>query len=256
VVLLGGCARDSGPDDQAASVATVDRDPLSGALYARYVERKTGADPANVDPALRQHLLDDLIALKAAAAAGERLHDGALELDVELARLDVYAAAAAARAHVDDPPTAPELDAAYRAFIAALPGREYHVADVQVPTEILALDVVHDLDAGGDFAQIARIRSADDSKDRGGDLGWLAADQIPREFSDAVGALKPGEYTRTPVHTADGWYVIRLLETRPADAPPFERVKAQLRAGLRKDRYEAFLKTAVERAKVERKPPG
>jgi|GEM_PF-178909 len=49
----------------------------------------------------------------------------------------------------------------------------------------------------------------------GGDLGYFMAGMTVRPFEDAVFALQPGEYTKTPVKTRFGYHVIYLYEKIP-----------------------------------------
>jgi len=83
--------------------------------------------------------------------------------------------------------------------------------------------------------------SADDSKSRGGDLGWIAPGKLPAEFTGALRDLKAGQLAPKPVHTIYGWHLIKLIETRVATAPPFDQVKAQLATTLQQERYGKFL---------------
>jgi peptidyl-prolyl cis-trans isomerase C len=253
VLLMPGCGRnvDSGEREDSPAVATVDGEPVSAALFQRYLEIKSGS-PAPIDPALRRHLLDDLIALRAAAATGSRLGDVHVQEDVELARLEVLAKAAATAAHVYEPPAGAELQSAYHDYAATLPANEFHVAHILVSTEALADALIVKLRGGADFAQLARDQSADDSAARGGDLGWIEPGNLPLEFTDAVKVLKPGQISQ-PLHTKYGWHVIKLLEIRPAAIPPFDEVKAQLAANIQQVRYEQFLKLTVANTKIEKR---
>ena len=250
---LFGCGTNtSSPTSTVAAVATVGGEPISAALFNVYVEKRTGVTPDKVDSRLKKGLLDELIALKAAGAAGARLGKPSVEQEAELARLEVLARAAADTSGVYAAPSDAELQTAYLGYVASLPAKESHVAHVLVATEPLALGVIRDLDHGGDFAALAKTRSADDSNVRGGDLGWVSPGHLPKEFMDAAAALKPGEYTKQPVRTLYGWHVIRLIETRAANAPPFNQVKAQIAVNLQKDRYDQFLKSVVSRTLIER----
>ncbi len=108
-------------------------------------------------------------------------------------------------------------------------------------TESAANLLLVKLQSGTDLVKLARTESADDSKSRGGDLGWIAPGKLPTAFTDAIKPLKPNQYTQKPVHTPYGWHLIKLLETRPAAAPPFDQVNARLAANLQQERYQKFL---------------
>ena len=78
-----------------------------------------------------------------------------------------------------------------------------------------AVEIVEELRAGADFAQIAVARSAGSRALEGGDLGWRRAGELPSLFADQVLALEPGE-TAEPVRSASGIHIVQLLEQRGA----------------------------------------
>jgi peptidyl-prolyl cis-trans isomerase C len=97
-------------------------------------------------------------------------------------------------------------------------------ADMIRARQILVLDqatadkVIADLNGGADFAVIAREQSLDgNSKDKGGDLGWIARGNNPTEFDDVAFAAEP---TTTVSATSElGVHVIQVLERQ--EARPF-----------------------------------
>jgi peptidyl-prolyl cis-trans isomerase C len=234
----------SGGDDRhptVAAVATVAGQPIPQDLLDAYARTKTGVGFEQLSPERRASLLEDLRRLKAAAIAGERSATATTRRELELQRLEALAHAAATAAGVYAVPSDAELHGAYQAYLRSLPASEFHVAHILVATEATASVLITRLEGRIDFAQLAREQSADDSRSRGGDLGWIAPGTLPASFTDAVASLKAGEFTKTPVHTQYGWHVIRLIEARASQAPPFEQVRAQLAVNLEQDRYRKFL---------------
>ncbi len=71
--------------------------------------------------------------------------------------------------------------------------------------------------AGAKFEDVAKAESTDNSKAKGGDLGWFTTARMVKPFGDAVKGLKKGEITPEPVQTQYGWHIIKLEDTR--DAP-------------------------------------
>ena len=70
------------------------------------------------------------------------------------------------------------------------------------------------LDAGGDFATIARTHSEDPgSASLGGDLGCFSPGTLVPEFEEAAFALKPGQ-TSEPVLSPYGYHLIQVREKR------------------------------------------
>lgn len=239
VVSVAACSRHKEPASPV--VATIAGQEIHQDLLDYYVAQRTGANVSAVSPEMKAKLLVDLERLVASAAKGSQAGDPSLKHQIELSKLDLQARAAAEAAGVYAAPTDADLQQAYQSFIASLPANEYHVAHILVPTENMAASVIVQLQGGEEFAQLALEKSVDDSKARGGDLGWIAPGKLPTEFTDAVATLQSGEFTQHPIHTTYGWHVIKLLETRAASPPPFEQVKAQLATNLHQDRYRKFL---------------
>ncbi len=68
------------------------------------------------------------------------------------------------------------------------------------------------LDAGGDFAELAKQYSEDPgSASRGGDLGFVSRGDLVKEFEEVAFSLDEGEYSDI-VQTQFGFHIIQLLE--------------------------------------------
>ena len=150
-------------------------------LLEKYVAKETGADPAKVDSGLRRQLEVRLSQLQAAAAKAESLPG--VKPKLELARLELLAYAGAEAAGVYAPPTDTELRQEYARYQQSLPAREYHASHILVADEILATAIIAELDSGKAFADVARLRSADESRNNGGDLASYPLGICPRNFS-------------------------------------------------------------------------
>jgi peptidyl-prolyl cis-trans isomerase D len=136
------------------------------------------------------------------------------------------------------------------------------------------------------FAEIAKAESQDPgSKDRGGDLGFAPRGSFVKPFEDALYRMKPGAISDL-VETEFGFHIIQLtaiekksgkeerrashiLITAPDAGKPFEQMRAQIEAEMKKARAgkrfnesaEAFsnlvyeqpdsLKPAAERFKLQ-----
>ena len=66
-----------------------------------------------------------------------------------------------------------------------------------------------------------------------------------------MAALKKGETTATPVKTQFGFHIIRLEDTREAQFPAFDDVKAQLKQRMEQARLQAFQEHQRKRAKTD-----
>lgn len=92
---------------------------------------------------------------------------------------------------------------------------------ILVETEEEANDIIAKLDAGEDFAALAKEYSLDGSAADGGELGYFAANGLTTsrmvdEFTAGAQALEIGEYSKTPVASQYGYHVI-LVEDKASD---------------------------------------
>ena len=96
---------------------------------------------------------------------------------------------------------------------------------ILVADEQTALDLIVRLQAGEDFAELAREFSSDGSSEIGGDLGWFGKGMMIPEFENAAFALQnPGDFTTEPVASQFGFHIIQLLakQERPLSASDFK----------------------------------
>ncbi len=117
-----------------------------------------------------------------------------------------------------------------------------------------ALAVLAELNAGGDFAQLAKKNSVDTATaSKGGDLGWPSTPYVA-EFQKALDGLKVGQ-TSQLVQTPYGWHIIRVTEERKASQQSLDQVKDQIKQILvqqrRADAYQKFLDNLRKKAKIE-----
>lgn len=106
---------------------------------------------------------------------------------------------------------------------------------------------------GADFAELARLHSADGSASRGGDLDWvLPGDTVP-DFERAMNALKVGEVSE-PVKSPFGWHLIQVVERRQAGLTQ-DRRRQQARQAIKErksdDAYQDWLRVLRDRTYVE-----
>jgi peptidyl-prolyl cis-trans isomerase SurA len=104
-----------------------------------------------------------------------------------------------------------------------------------------------------DFAEMARVHSADATAARGGDLDWVYPGDTVPEFERAYQDLKVGEISQ-PVKTPFGYHLMQVLERRSADMSP-ERRRLQARQALRErkadEAYQDWLRQLRDQAYVE-----
>jgi peptidyl-prolyl cis-trans isomerase C len=135
--------------------------------------------------------------------------------------------------------------------------KQYKARHILVKEEDAAKQIIADLDAGGDFAAIAKEKSEDTgSKEEGGELDWSEPQAYVKPFGEALKALKKGERTKEPVKTDYGYHIIELEDVRPLPFPEFDQVKTQVGQQLAtkvRDDYIADLRAKAKVQKIDQK---
>jgi peptidyl-prolyl cis-trans isomerase C len=148
------------------------------------------------------------------------------------------------------------IKARYDATIAGKPGEEeVHARHILVPTEEAAKKIIDELNKGGDFEALAKANSTDSGAAQGGDLGFFKKGDMVPEFAAAAFALKPGEYTKEPVHTQYGWHIIKVEEHRQAPPPTFEQSHDQIRQEIIQEGVKKVVAQAKEGLTIEKFNP-
>ena len=151
-----------------------------------------------------------------------------------------------------NPVTEADTKAAYEDYKKELGDKEYSARHILVKTEAEAKDVLAQLKKGDDFAKVAKEKSLDPgSKEKGGDLGWFSPAGMVKPFSDAVTSLKKGETTSAPVQTQFGWHIIKLVDTRAAQVPSYDKVKDGLERTLQQRKLEKMMIGLKDKAKID-----
>ncbi len=106
------------------------------------------------------------------------------------------------------------------------------------------------------FENLAREYSRDaDSRERGGDLGWVSRGQLVPEFEQVAFSLQPGQVSGI-VRTQYGYHLIQVLQRRPAVAATLDEVREQVRQRLLAAKQEAafqqWLQTVRAQARITR----
>ena len=112
---------------------------------------------------------------------------------------------------------------------------QQRLAHIQLATEQDANDAYIALQGGADFAELAKTKSTDKlSAINGGDLGWLNAGDLPKNFEDAAVALEIGHYS-APVNVDGSFHIIKLEDRKAAAELPLDQVREQIVNTIRQD---------------------
>jgi parvulin-like peptidyl-prolyl isomerase len=98
------------------------------------------------------------------------------------------------------------------------------------------------LKGGAKFEAVVKDFSDGATKDRGGDLGFVAKGELAADIDKAVFSLPVGAVS-DPILTKFGWHLVKVLEKVPVSYKPFADVKADL---LKREQDTQFQKKLAE----------
>ncbi|HXE28798.1 MAG TPA: peptidylprolyl isomerase [Stellaceae bacterium] len=149
--------------------------------------------------------------------------------------------------------TEAKLRQAYDQYAKEAPKtEEVHARHILVSSEQEAKDIIDQLKKGADFATLAKDKTIDPSgKSNGGDLGYFTKQDMVPEFANAAFAMKPGDFSQTPVHTQFGWHVIKVEDKRQGKAGTYEQVAPEIAQQMTQQIVSAKLKELAGQAKIE-----
>jgi peptidyl-prolyl cis-trans isomerase C len=117
------------------------------------------------------------------------------------------------------------------------------------------MEIKSRIDKGEDFTTLAQKFSEDPgSKDRGGDLGFIAKGDTVEEFEKAAFSLKEGQVSDI-VETKYGYHIIKVIERKPKRTPDFEQIKEDLIQFLARKNaeksYDEFVESLKKKADIQ-----
>ncbi|NCW85655.1 MAG: peptidylprolyl isomerase [Oxalobacteraceae bacterium] len=195
-------------------------------------------------PEMRSMIKEELINREILAQEADRQGVSSrpeIKNQVDLARQSIVIRALAQEFMAKHPVKEEEMKAEYDKFKSQSQGKEYHARHILVEKEDEAKAIITKLKGGGKFEELAAQSKDPGSAAQGGDLGWAPADAFVKPFSDAMVALKAGEYTQTPVQTQFGFHVIKLEE----------EVKPQIAESLQQRKLQQFQQDLKKKAKIQ-----
>jgi peptidyl-prolyl cis-trans isomerase SurA len=91
-----------------------------------------------------------------------------------------------------------------------------------------AEDYMKKIREGYSFTELAKRYSDDpNSRDFGGDLGWIPLDQLPESIKVVVEGMKPGDI-KGPVLSLYGYHILKLDDRKEGAKPTFEEIQDEL----------------------------
>lgn len=132
------------------------------------------------------------------------------------------------------------------------PIKQYKLRHIIVGNMQEGKNVINQLKMGANFANLAKQVSVDPmSRQQGGELGWLAPEQMFPAISSVVTGFEIGKVYPEPVQSPIGWHVILLEETRDVAPIPFETAKINLLPTARAKQTLEYIEELRKKAEVK-----
>ncbi|MGH4049929.1 MAG: peptidylprolyl isomerase [Clostridium sp.] len=129
-----------------------------------------------------------------------------------------------------------------------------HVAHILVATQEEAVAVKKRIDAGEDFAKVAKEKGTDATKDSGGEIGTVEYNdaQMDPIFMAAAIKVKVGAISQ-PVQTQAGFHIIKNIAIKEYPVKKFEDVKSDIQKILINKEKDTQWKAAMTKWQTEAK---
>jgi len=122
------------------------------------------------------------------------------------------------------------------------------------PQKVLAEELRAKLDAGADFADLAKSFTEGTHKADGGDWGWVSRKTLRKELADVAFNMFPGQHSKV-IETDTGYYIIKVEDSRKGRVPPLEEIRAEVEKMIlvdeRKARRDEWVNTLRQKAYIK-----
>ena len=255
VVLAQAAAKDAPKKTAKAAPIAIVNGVAIPAARADVLLREREVHGAADNPAMRDAVREDLINRELIAQEAARTgyaKKPALQAELALVRQTVIVQHYISDWLREHPVSEAEIQKEYDQAKAKAGGKEYKVRHILLDTEDEAKSVIAALDKGAKFEELAKKSKDAGTRDRGGDLDWMApGGSLDKAFSDAMVKLDKGKYTESPVHTRYGYHVIQVEDIRPLKFPSLEDVKARIEQQLKQQQLRELVQNLRAKAKIE-----
>lgn len=113
-----------------------------------------------------------------------------------------------------------------------------------------AEELLKQIKAGADFAELAKANSDCPSAERGGDLGFFSRGRMVPAFEDAAFALEVGQLSDI-VESRFGYHIIKATDRKDAETKTFEQVKDEVVQQLTQAKQRELVRQYIESLKAE-----
>lgn len=130
---------------------------------------------------------------------------------------------------------------------------QIEASHILVEDEETANEILEQLEAGGDFAELAKEHSIDGSAANGGQLGFFGKGQMVEPFEEAAFALEVNEITG-PVESDFGFHIIKLTDRKKTYEDFADEIEEMIIQNETKTQDEV-MQELIENANIEINDP-
>lgn len=195
--------------------------------------------------------------IEEAAKKANIAQDPAVKALIAERKTEIYSAELVRKNAAAHPLTDADLKKTYEEVKKQYDPNEIKVRHILVKTEQEAKDIIKSLNAGGDFAAIAKEKSLDQgTAAQGGEIPFtnIRRTAIPG-FAETAMALNKGSLLPVPFHSALGYHVIQLQDKREVPLPSFDALKPQIQNLAAQRQAQQYMADLMRNAKIAEAAP-
>ena len=195
--------------------------------------------------------------IKEAAKKANIAQDPAVKALIAERKTEIYSAELVRKNAAAHPLTDADLKKTYEEVKKQYDPNEIKVRHILVKTEQEAKDIIKSLNAGGDFAAIAKEKSLDQgTAAQGGEIPFTNIRRIAIPgFAETAMALNKGPLLPVPFHSALGYHVIQLQDKREVPLPSFDALKPQIQNLAAQRQAQQYMADLMRNAKIAEAAP-
>lgn len=195
--------------------------------------------------------------IEEAAKKANIAQDPAIKALIAERKTEIYSAELVRKNAAAHPLTDADLKKTYEEVKKQYDPNEIKVRHILVKTEQEAKDIIKSLNAGGDFAAIAKEKSLDQgTAAQGGEIPFTNIRRIAIPgFAETAMALNKGSLLPVPFHSALGYHVIQLQDKREVPLPSFDALKPQIQNLAAQRQAQQYMADLMRNAKIAEAAP-
>ncbi|HLS05949.1 MAG TPA: peptidylprolyl isomerase [Wenzhouxiangella sp.] len=252
-LFLASCGQEkhefAAGEDQVVLVE-VDGVPITLGMLERAME---GQGVEADDHERMSAVFDELVGIQAVANAARREgvdRQARVQAALRLAEIRTLYANYISTALADDGLTEQDARDIYEQQRKLSGDNQYRIAIVGYPSQGRALQALDAIEEGQlDYEELQQ--KAGEENLPVDEPGWIDQSQVPEDFALQIKDTAAGDVVPVPLGDGRAWYVVRVLETRALQPPPFEQVREGIMQSLRQQQRQALTETLVEEANIK-----